>query len=113
MGEIPSPMALTEWKRLMNATQLSAEVAARTGLSRSAASDATKAVLDAMSADFIAGKRVSLAGFGTFEIRHRSARSGRNPQTGAEIRIPARNTVSFRPATRIRDAINDGVAGEG
>ncbi len=90
----------------MNSTQLSAKVAAQTGLSQSAAGEATKAVLEAIGAELIAGDRVSLAGFGTFEIRHRSARSGRNPQTGAELTVPARRAVAFRPATRLRDLVN-------
>jgi DNA-binding protein HU-alpha len=49
---------------------------------------------------------VSLVGFGTFDKRHRTARSGKNPQTGAAIEIAASNTVGFKPGKALRDAIN-------
>lgn len=52
-------------------------------------------------------ERFAVPGFGTFELRHRKARKGRNPQTGEEIQIPASNTVGFRPSSNLKDRVNE------
>ncbi len=52
-------------------------------------------------------ERFLVPGFGTFELRHRKARKGRNPQTGEEIEIPASNTVGFRPSSNLKDLVNE------
>ena len=52
------------------------------------------------------GKKVTLVGFGTFDARKRAARTGRNPQTGATVKIPARNVVVFKAGSKLKEAIN-------
>ncbi|MFT4108496.1 MAG: HU family DNA-binding protein [Propionicimonas sp.] len=83
-----------------------AAIATRTGLPLTGAEDAVRAVLDTITADVAAGEKVALAGFGTFEVRERGARTGRNPQTGEPMDIPASRTCAFRPASRLRAAVN-------
>lgn len=63
------------------------------------------AAFDQISAALRAGERVSWPGFGTFEVRERSERSGRNPRSGEPIIIPASKTVGFRPAKSLKDQI--------
>jgi DNA-binding protein HU-alpha len=64
------------------------------------------AILDEITQALRRGDNVSLVGFGTFEKRHRAARVGKNPQTGAALTIAATNTVAFKPGKGLRDAIN-------
>jgi DNA-binding protein HU-alpha len=64
------------------------------------------AILDEITQALRRGDNVSLVGFGTFEKRHRAARAGKNPQTGAALTIAATNTVAFKPGKGLRDAIN-------
>ena len=64
------------------------------------------AILDEITQALRHGDNVSLVGFGTFEKRHRAARAGKNPQTGAALTIAATNTVAFKPGKGLRDAIN-------
>lgn len=86
----------------MNAHDVAAAVAAGTGLTRSAAEDAVRLALDTITAELAAGGTVALAGFGTFEVRDRAARTGRNPRTGEPLDIPPGRTLAFRPAARVR-----------
>ena len=62
--------------------------------------------VDSVVASLKNGKKVQLSGLGVFDIRKRAARTGRNPQTGAPLNIPARNAVGFRAAKSLRDAVN-------
>lgn len=64
------------------------------------------AILDEIAQALSRGDGVSLVGFGAFEKRHRAARAGKNPQTGAALTIAAVNTVAFKPGKALRDAIN-------
>ncbi len=64
------------------------------------------AFVDSVVASLKNGKKVQLSGLGVFDIRKRAARTGRNPQTGEAINIPARNAVGFRAAKSLRDAVN-------
>lgn len=64
------------------------------------------AILDEITQALRRGDNVSLVGFGTFEKRHRAARAGKNPQTGAALTIAATNTIAFKPGKGLRDAIN-------
>lgn len=86
----------------MNRNQLIDHVARTAGLDATAATDAVRAVLDAIAGAVAAGEQVTLAGFGTFEARERSARTGRNPQTGEPIEIAATTTPAFRAASAFR-----------
>lgn len=86
----------------MNRNQLIDHVARTAGLDATAAADAVAAVLDGIAATVAAGEQVTLAGFGTFEACERSARTGRNPQTGEPIEIAATTAPAFRAASAFR-----------
>ena len=83
-----------------------ASVAEKTGLSKKASEDALKAVLDTLQEQVGAGKRVNLPGFGTFTLRERAARKGRNPRTGEDLSIAASKSPGFSPAKAWKDAVN-------
>lgn len=89
----------------MNRKDLVDAVAREAGLSTPQAEAAVTAVLSSVSAAVADGDRVSLAGFGTFERRHRAARSGRNPQTGETLQIAASVAPAFKPAAAFKQAV--------
>ena len=90
----------------MNKAELTARVAAPTSLSKAGAAAAVKAVFTTI-ADALAGdETVSIAGFGTFSTKSRSARQGRNPRTGEHIAIPVSHTPSFKAGKTLREAVN-------
>ncbi|WP_370288606.1 HU family DNA-binding protein [Nocardioides sp.] len=82
----------------MNRTALIAAVAERTGLDARTAAASLDALLDTIASAVADGDAVTIAGFGTFEPRHRAARAGRNPQTGEAIEIAASVSPAFKPA---------------
>ncbi|MAB72566.1 MAG: DNA-binding protein [Planctomycetaceae bacterium] len=86
----------------MNKGDLVELVAADLGGPRSHAEKAVRAVLDAVLEGVERDGSVTLAGFGTFERKHREARPGRNPRTGEALVIPASSTVAFRPAAALK-----------
>ena len=90
----------------MNKRELVEAVAAETGMSRSAAAETVDAVLETVTASLAAGEAVSVPGFGTFEVRQRVARTGRNPRTGGTIEIAASRVPAFRAGKALRDAVN-------
>ncbi len=90
----------------MNKQELIAEVAQRAGLTKKDASMAVNAMLEAIKTALSKKEAVRLIGFGTFDVKKRAARKGRNPRTGAELNIPARNAVVFRPANALKDIVN-------
>ena len=90
----------------MNKTELVAAVAAKTALSKKDAEKALSAVLETVSETLAAGEKVQLVGFGTFDIGERSAREGRNPQTGESITIAASKSPKFKAGKAFKDAIN-------
>ena len=90
----------------MNKTELIAAVAAKTCLTKKDAEQAVNAALDTITAEIAKGEKVALAGFGTFETKHREARTGRNPLTGAAVEIAASNTPAFKPGKAMKDAVN-------
>ena len=90
----------------MNKTELIDAVAGATDLSRADATRATDAVLDSIVGALSRGDQVSLVGFGTFSVRARAARSGRNPQTGETIQIQASKTPGFKAGKAFKDAVN-------
>ncbi len=90
----------------MNKTELIDAVAEAAGLSKADATRALEAVLNSITDSLKKGDQVSLVGFGSFLVRHRNARTGRNPQTGAEINIAAANVPAFKPGKALKDAVN-------
>lgn len=90
----------------MRKPELVASVAQATGLSKAQATLVVNSVLDEVLFALSRGETVSLPGFGSFERRHRAARTGRNPQTGQEMQIPASNAVGFKPGKQLREAVN-------
>jgi DNA-binding protein HU-alpha len=89
----------------MRKPELAAAVADETGLTRDKASEVITAFTDQISAAAARGEDITLIGFGTFNVRRREARDGRNPQTGANIRIPASKTVGFKAGKSLKDSI--------
>ena len=81
-------------------------IAAETGLKKVEAEKAVVAMTNAISEALTSGNKVTLVNFGTFQIAHRAERMGRDPQTKAPIKIPASNTVKFRPGKAFKDAVN-------
>jgi len=90
----------------MNKTELVAAVAAKAGLSKKDAEAATKAVVDAVTEALAKGEKVQLVGFGTFEVKARGERKGRNPKSGEEIVIPASKHPTFTAGKAFKDAVN-------
>lgn len=90
----------------MNKSELITKVAEITELPKKDATKAVDGVLQAISEALQNGERVQLIGFGNFEVRERSARKGRNPQTGEEIDIPASKVPAFRPGKALKDSVN-------
>ncbi|WP_409346598.1 HU family DNA-binding protein [Paenibacillus sp. MBLB4367] len=89
----------------MNKSELINKVAEISDISKKDATKAVEAVFEAISDALQSGDKVQLVGFGNFEVRERSARKGRNPQTGQEIEIAASKVPSFKPGKALRDVI--------
>ena len=89
----------------MNKTELVAAIADKTGLSKKDSEAAVKAFVDVVSGALKDGDKVQLVGFGTFEVSERSARTGRNPQTGEEIKIAASRTPRFKAGKALKDMV--------
>ena len=90
----------------MNKGELVEAVAASAGLSRADATKAVDATLDAITSTLANGGSVSLVGFGTFSVKARAARMGRNPRTGEAIQIAASNVPGFKAGKGLKDAVN-------
>ena len=90
----------------MNKTELVAAIAERTELTKKDADQALKAFIDVVGDELSKGEKIQLAGFGTFEVKEREERKGRNPQTGAEITIPASKNPVFKAGKGLKDAVN-------
>ena len=89
----------------MNKADLVERVAARTGHTKVTAAAIVEAAMAAIIDSVAAGESVTLSGFGTFEPRHRKARTGRNPRTGEAVPIPPTTVPVFRPGNGFRDAV--------
>lgn len=89
----------------MNKADLVNAVAERTGLTKKQSEAAVTALVEAIEEALKKGERVSLVGFGTFEVRSRRPRTGRNPQTGQTIQIPAGKVPAFKPGKALREAV--------
>lgn len=92
----------------MNKTELIAAVADRTGLSKKDSEKALGGFIDAVTEALAEGDKVQLVGFGVFETKQREARVGRNPQTGAEIQIPASRSPVFKAGKVLKDIVSAG-----
>ncbi|AIQ25147.1 MULTISPECIES: HU family DNA-binding protein [Paenibacillus] len=89
----------------MNKSDLINVVTEATELPKKDATKAVDAVFEAITEALQSGDKVQLVGFGNFEVRERSARKGRNPQTGEEIEIPASKVPAFKPGKALKDGI--------
>ena len=90
----------------MNKTELAAAMAEQAGLSKKDAEAALKAFTDVVAAELKKGEKVQLVGFGTFEVSERAAREGRNPQTGATMKIAASKAPKFKAGKALKDMVN-------
>ncbi|MBO5253209.1 MAG: HU family DNA-binding protein [Clostridia bacterium] len=90
----------------MNKTQLIAAVAEAASISKKDAETAVSAVITSITNSLAAGEKVQIAGFGTFEVRERGERVGRDPRTSAEITIPASKAPAFKAGRALKDSVN-------
>ena len=90
----------------MNKEELVKEVAKKAKVSQKAAADVLSATIDTVQKTVAKGKKVTLVGFGTFEARKRKARTGRNPQTGAAIKIAAKTVPAFSAGKKFKELVN-------
>lgn len=90
----------------MNKAELIDAVAASTDLSKADATRAVESTLSAISGALSRGDSVALVGFGTFTVKQRAARMGRNPKTGAEIHIPASKVPGFKAGKALKESVN-------
>ena len=90
---------------MANKAELVSEVAAKTDLTKKDVAATVDAIFNSIQENLAKGEKVQLIGFGTFEVRNRAARKGRNPQTGKEIEIPASKVPAFKPGKALKDAV--------
>ena len=91
----------------MNKTELIAAIAAKTGETKKDAEATLNAFVNVVSETLAKGDKVQLVGFGSFEVRKRAARKGRNPQTKEEIKIPASKSPVFKAGKALKDLVNN------
>ena len=90
----------------MNKSDLIAAMAAKTGSTKKSAEASLEAFVSAVTESLKKGEKVQLVGFGSFEVRKRAARKGRNPQTKEEIKIPASKAPVFKAGKALKDLVN-------
>ena len=90
----------------MNKTELISDVAQKANMTKKDADKVVNAFFTTIETTLKAGDKVQLIGFGTFEVRERQARKGRNPQTGQEISIPATKVPAFKAGKALKDAVD-------
>ena len=90
----------------MNKTELIAAIAAKTGETKKDAEATLNAFVNVVSETLAKGDKVQLVGFGSFEVRKRAARKGRNPQTKEEIKIPASKALAFKAGKALKELVN-------
>ena len=91
----------------MNKSELINAVSSAADLSKSSAAKAVDAVVETIARSLKSGNQVTIVGFGTFLVRERSARTGRNPRTGETIQINASKAPAFKPGKALKDALNN------
>ncbi len=89
----------------MTKEELVAKVAQDAGITKTQSANALKSILDSIEKALAKGDKVSLVGFGTFSVAKRAAREGRNPATGAPIKIPAANVPKFKAGKKLKEAV--------
>lgn len=90
----------------MNKTELVAAIAEKADISKKDAEGAVRAFTEVVTEELKKGEKIQLVGFGTFEVSERAARTGRNPQTGAEMKIPASKAPKFKAGKALKDEVN-------
>ncbi len=90
----------------MNKAELVAAIAEKTELSKKDSEKVLKAFVDVVTEELTKGEKIQLVGFGTFEVAERTAREGRNPQTGETMSIPASKAPKFKAGKALKDAVN-------
>lgn len=90
----------------MNKSELIDAIAEGADISKAAASRALDSAIDTVTNALKGGDQVTIVGFGTFQVRDRAARTGRNPRTGEEIKIAAAKVPAFKPGKALKDAVN-------
>jgi DNA-binding protein HU-beta len=90
----------------MTKSELIDAIAEKAGLSKADASKALSATLESVTDALKAGEKVALIGFGTFNVSQRAARTGKNPQTGEALAIPASKAAKFKAGQKLKDAVN-------
>lgn len=90
----------------MNKAELVSAIADKASLSKKDAEAAIKAFTEVVAEELKKGEKIQLVGFGTFEVSKRAARTGRNPQTGKEMKIPASKAPKFKAGKALKDSIN-------
>lgn len=90
----------------MNKTQLAEIVAAKASIKKKDADAVVSAIFDSISDALAAGEKVQIFGFGSFEVKQRAARVGRNPRTKEEMTIPAFKCASFSPSKSLKESVN-------
>ncbi|HGJ5890458.1 MAG TPA: HU family DNA-binding protein [Arsenophonus apicola] len=92
-------------KHNMNKTELISKVAEKSGLSKKDAEKAVNAFIEAVTESLKSGNDVQLIGFGSFQVKQRAARDGKNPKTGKPLKIAAANVPSFKAGQRLKEAV--------
>ena len=95
-------------EKTLTRMDLSESVFREVGLSRNESADLVESVLEKISASLVAGEQVKISSYGTFSIRKKNARVGRNPKTGEEAPIPPRRVLTFRPSHLMKDRVSEG-----
>ena len=95
-------------EKTLTRMDLSESVFREVGLSRNESADLVESVLEKISASLVSGEQVKISSFGTFSIREKTARVGRNPKTGKEAPIPPRRVLTFRPSHLMKDRVAEG-----
>lgn len=90
----------------MSKQQLIDAMAAKSGLTKADSARALEAFMGVVTETLKKGEKIALTGFGTYSVSERAAREGRNPRTGAVVKIAARNSVSFKAGSKLKEAIN-------
>jgi len=90
----------------VNKTELVASVAEKAGLTKKDAEKAVNALFESVQQALVEGDKVQMIGFGTFEVKERAARTGRNPRTNETIQIPASKNPVFKAGKALKDAVN-------
>jgi len=106
VGSHDAPTPIQYQEVAVNKSELIEQIATQADMSKAAAGRALEAAVEAVTKALKKGDTVSLVGFGTFYVGKRAARTGRNPRTGAELKIKAAKTPKFRPGKTLKDSVN-------